>query len=159
MRAWFEALERRERLFVLTAVVAVLLAILYLGIWSPIDKSQANMRTSVQTWAAALAEIRPLQAQLQSASINAAQSSGDESLVVIIDNSLRQRGLYSALQRSQPTAQNGIRVEFENASFDDLVLWLGDLAASHGLQLQSGSFSSTAVDSAGRVNATVTLER
>jgi type II secretory pathway component PulM len=50
-------------------------------------------------------------------------------------------------------------VEFENASFDDLILWLGDLATSHGLQLQSGSFSSTAVDSAGRVNATVTLER
>jgi general secretion pathway protein M len=159
MKAWFEALQPRERVFVLSALAAILLAILYFGLWSPLNKAHANLRSSVQTWATALAEIRPLQSQLQSASLNTAQASGNESLVVIIDNSLRQRGLYSALQRSQPTAQNGIRVEFENASFDDLILWLGDLATSHGLQLQSGSFSSTAVDSAGRVNATVTLER
>ncbi len=159
MKAWFEALQPRERVFVLSGFAAILLAVLYLGIWSPLSKAQAGLRSSVQTWATALAEIRPLQAQLQGASLSATQARGNESLVLIIDNSLRQRGLYSALQRSQPTAQNGIRVEFENASFDDLILWLGDIATSHGLQLQSGSFSSTALDSAGRVNATVTLER
>ncbi len=159
MKAWFEALQPRERIFVLSAIAVVTLAILYLGIWRPLDRAHTNLRTGVQTWGTALSEIRPLQSQLQNSSLRAAQSSGNESLVVIIDNSLRQRGLYSALQRSQPTTQNGIRVEFENAAFDDLILWLGDLAASHGLHLQSGSFSSSATDNAGRVNATVTLER
>jgi type II secretory pathway component PulM len=80
-------------------------------------------------------------------------------LVVIIDNTLRQRDLYSTLQRSQPTAQDGIRVEFANAPFDDLVLWLSDLGQSYGMHLQSGSFSRNAADNAGRVNATLTLER
>jgi len=159
MKAWFEALQPRERGFVLSAIAVVALAILYLGVWRPLDRAHTNMQTSVQTWGSALAELRPLQATLQNSSLTAAQSSGNESLVVIIDNSLRQRGLYSALQRSQPTAQNGIRVEFENAAFDDLILWLGDLATSHGLQLQSGSFSSNETENAGRVNATVTLER
>ena len=159
MKAWFEALQPRERIFVLSAIAVLALVILYLGIWRPLDKAHTAMQASVQTWGSALSELRPLQAQLQSASLAGAQASRNESLVVIIDNSLRQRGLYSALQRSQPTAQNGIRVEFENASFDDLILWLGDLATAHGLQLQSGSFSSMAADNAGRVNATVTLER
>jgi general secretion pathway protein M len=159
MKAWFEALQPRERGFVLSAIAFVAVAILYLGVWRPLDRAHTNMLTSVQTWGDALAELRPLQATLQNSSLTAAQSSRNESLVVIIDNSLRQRGLYSALQRSQPTAQNGIRVEFENAAFDDLVLWLGDLATSHGLQLQSGSFSSNETENAGRVNATVTLER
>jgi len=159
MKAWFEALQPRERGFVLSAIAVVALAILYLGVWRPLDRAHTNMQTSVQTWGSALSELRPLQATLQNSSLAAAQSGGNESLVVIIDNSLRQRGLYSALQRSQPTAQNGIRVEFENAAFDDLILWLGDLATSHGLQLQSGSFSSNETENAGRVNATVTLER
>lgn len=159
MKAWFESLQPRERIFVLSAIAVIALAILYLGIWRPLDKAHTAMQASVQTWGSALSELRPLQEQLQSASLSGAQASGNESLVVIIDNSLRQRGLYGALQRSQPTAQNGIRVEFENASFDDLILWLGDLATAHGLQLQSGSFSSMAADNSGRVNATVTLER
>ncbi len=159
MKAWFEALQPRERGFVLSATAVVALAILYMGLWRPLDRAHTNMQTSVQTWGNALAELRPLQATLQSSSLTAAQSDRNESLVVIVDNSLRQRGLYGALQRSQPTAQNGIRVEFENAAFDDLILWLGDLATSHGLQLQSGSFSSNEAENAGRVNATVTLER
>ena len=159
MKTWFEALKPRERAFVLSAIAVVALAILYWGVWRPLDRAHTGMQTSVQTWSDALSELRPLQSQLQNASLTAAQSSGNESLVVIIDNSLRQRGLYGALQRSQPTAQNGIRVEFENAAFDDLILWLGDVATSHGLQLQSGSFSSNQTDNAGRVNATVTLER
>jgi general secretion pathway protein M len=159
MKAWFQALQPRERVLVLSAIAVVAMAVLHLGIWRPLDKAHTSMQTSVQTWGTALSELRPLQSQLQNSSLTAAQSGGNESLVVIIDNSLRQHGLYSALQRSQPTAQNGIRVEFEDAAFDDLILWLGDLATSHGLQLQSGSFSSNAADNAGRVNATVTLER
>ena len=82
----------------------------------------------------------------------------NQSLVVIIDDTLRDRGLYDALKRSQPTAGNGIRVEFENVAFDDLVLWLGDLSNRYGLQVQSGSFSNPS-DTEGRVNSTLTLER
>lgn len=158
MRAWFESLESREKKFVVAAIVAVTIAILYLGIWRPLDRSHRQLETSVQTWRSAIADLRPLLSQLQSATPRAA-AGRNESLVVIVDNTLRQRGLYNSLQRSQPIAQNGIRVEFENAAFDDLVLWLGDLGQSYGLHLQSGSFSRNTAGTAGRVNATVTVER
>jgi general secretion pathway protein M len=159
MKAWLDSLQSRERTLVLSAVALITVGVLYFAIWRPLDKSHDDLQASVQTWKMALSDIRPLRSQLQSPSIGTTQSNRSESLVVVIDNSLRQRGLYTALQRSQPTAQNGIRVEFENAPFDDLVLWLGDLATTYGLQLQSGSFSSNAPASNGRVNATVTLER
>lgn len=159
MKAWFESLQARERSLVLSAVALVIVAVLYFAIWRPLDKSHDDLQASVQTWKLALSDIRPLRLQLQSSSTRANQANRNESLVVVIDNSLRQRGLYTTLQRSQPTAQNGIRVEFENAPFDDLILWLGDLATSYDLQLQSGSFSTNTTASNGRVNATVTLER
>jgi len=159
MRDWYESLQARERLFVVTAAVFLAFAVLYLGIWMPLDRGQKTLSLSVETWKTALAELRPLRIQLQGPASGQTQGAGrNQSLVVIIDNTLRERGLYSALQRSQPTTGNGIRVEFENVAFDDLVLWLGDLSTQYGLQVQSGSFSNPR-DSEGRVNSTVTLER
>ncbi len=159
MRDWFDSLQARERLFVISAAVLLAFAILYLGLWMPLDRGQKSLSLSVDTWKTALAELRPLKGQLQGAGQGQTQTAGrNQSLVVIIDNTLRERGLYSALQRSQPTTGNGIRVEFENVAFDDLVLWLGDLSNSYGLQVQSGSFSNPR-DSEGRVNSTLTLER
>lgn len=159
MREWFESLEARERVFVLAATVVLVFAVLYLGIWMPLDRGQKSLSLSVDNWKIALTELRPLQAQLQNSGAGQMQlADRNQSLVVIIDNSLRERGLYNSLQRSQPTTSNGIRVEFENVAFDDLVLWLGDLNTRYDLQLQSGSFSNPG-DSEGRVNSTLTLER
>lgn len=160
MKTWFESLEARERLFVLSAGVMLAIAVLYLAIWMPLDRGQRDAATSVDNWRNSLAEIQLLKGDLQAAGSERNTTTGlDQSLVVIIDNTLRERGLYDSLQRSQPTATNGIRVEFENVAFDELVLWLGDLGSNYALQVQSGSFSTTAEDTNGRVNATLTLER
>ncbi len=157
MRDWFDTLQARERLFVFTAAVFLAFAILYLGLWMPLDRGQKSLSLSVNDLKTALAELRPLHSQLQGSG-QGHRSGRSQSLVVIIDNTLRERGLYSALQRSQPTTGNGIRVEFENVAFDDLILWLGDLSKSYGLQVQSGSFSNPR-DSEGHVNSTLTLDR
>ena len=160
MREWFESLQERERLFVGAAGVAVVLAVFYLAIWMPLDRGQESAARGVETWQDALADLRTMRADLPAAGAAGGAPAGlNQSLVVIVDNTLRSRNLYNSLQRSSPTPGNGIRLEFESVAFDDLVLWLGDLARDYGLQVQSGSFSTTARDAAGRVNATLILER
>lgn len=161
MMHWFESLEVRERVMVSAAGVFIVFAVFWFGLWMPLDSKRDATAERVDIWQSSLAALRPLKGQLQAtASGQPVVSSGNQSLVVIVDNTLRQRGLYTALQRSQPTpGGNGIRVEFEGAAFDDLVLWLGDLHRLHGLLVQSGSFSVASGDSPGRVNASVTLER
>jgi general secretion pathway protein M len=161
MKNWFLTLQTRERLFVIAGVAFVVFAIGWAGIWTPLDTKHKAMAESVDNWRQSLATLRPLRGQVQ-ATTNAApaNTTPGQSLVVIVDNSLRQRGLYASLQRSQPTpAGNGIRVEFESAAFDDLVLWLGDLHRQYGLRVDAGSFSLASGDTPGRVNSTVTLER
>ena len=161
MRAWFEGLEARERIFVTAAGVVVVFAVIWFGLWVPLDTGHRDASLRVETWERSLAELRPMRGQVQALNSGGAPvSSAEQSLVVIIDSSLRQRGLTNALQRSQPTPSGtGIRVEFENAAFDDLMLWLGDLHRSHGLELESGSFSVAASGVVGRVNSSVTLQR
>ena len=161
MKSWFMTLEARERIFVAAGALFVVIAIGWVGIWAPLDSKHKVAAERVATWRQSLATLRPLRGQVQ-ATITATpnDNSQAQSLVVIVDNSLRQRGLYSSLQRSQPTpAGNGIRVEFESAAFDDLMLWLGDLHRQHGLQVEAGSFSLASGSTPGRVNSSVTLER
>lgn len=161
MRDWFETLDARERTFVTGGVVVVVVALFYALIWTPLDKGQQELRSSVAAWERSLAELRPLKG-LRSSSPNTARTvpgGAQQTPVVIVDQTLRVRGLDRSLQRSQPTTSNGIRVEFENVAFDDMVVWLGDLSAQYAMQVTSGSLSTTARAGPGRINATLTLER
>ncbi len=157
--AWFESLAERERIFVLTAVVFIVFATFWFGIWTPLDGGQKSVSARVDTWKISLSELRPLKGQIRSSG-QPMQAGQNQSLVVIVDNTLRQRGLYNALQRSQPTPDgNGIRIEFKNAAFDDMMLWLGDVNRQYGLLVKSGNFSVASGENPGRVNSTLTLER
>ncbi|HEX6260332.1 MAG TPA: type II secretion system protein M [Woeseiaceae bacterium] len=160
MRSWFESLEERERLFVMAAAILLVMAVFYLAVWMPLDRGQKSLASSVDSWRSSLAELRVLKGSLATPGADSSRPADvNQSLVVIIDNTLRERALYNSLQRSQPTATNGIRVEFENVAFDDLVLWLGDLSSRYGLQVQSASFSAASRENDGRVNSTLSLER
>lgn len=161
MKNWFMSLAARERVFVSAAVVVTVLAVAWFGIWVPLDNGQEATAARVDAWQRSLSALRPLRGQLQATTSGQPAATGrNQSLVVIVDTSLRQRTLTNSLQRSQPTPSGtGIRVEFEGAPFDDMMLWLGDLHRQYGLQVDSGSFSIASGDIPGRVNSSVTLQR
>jgi general secretion pathway protein M len=119
------------------------------------------LSAAVSVWEQSLAQLKPLKGLQASASGNAPLVSNvsQQTPVVIVDLTLRARGLDRSLKRSQPTTGNGIRVEFDNVAFDDLVLWLGDLSSQYGMQVTSGSMSTSSQSAPGRINATFTLER
>lgn len=159
MRDWFEALEPRERLFISAGAIVAVIAVIWGGIWMPLDKGHHNLQESVSMWERSLAELRPLTSQPQPTTTTQSQPrvSPAQAPVVIVDTTLRNRSLGQP-KRSQPTP-NGIRVEFENIAFDDLVLWLGDLSNQYGMEVQAGSLSVVAQSDPGRINATLTIER
>ena len=160
MKDWFLSLEQRERLFVSVGTVAVILALLYALVWKPLDDGHKALASSVDAWQRSLADLRPLRGMRPPVSSSASPvAGGNQTPVVIVDQTLRARGLDRSLQRSQPTTSNGIRVEFENVAFDDLVLWLNDLGTQYAMQVASGSLSTSSRSGPGRVNATLTLER
>jgi general secretion pathway protein M len=160
VKNWFYNLEQREQNFVAIGAVAVLAIALWAIVWLPLDRGHDNVRNSVDDWRHALTELRLLAASaaVGETTTPAVTSGSDESPVVIVDRTLRERSLNSAVKRRQPTP-NGIRVEFENVAFDQLVVWLGDLNANYGMEVQAGSMSLTSQAGPGRINASLTLER
>ncbi len=121
------------------------------------------MAASVDDWQRSLAELAPLKGLAQSGGLNSSASpstsTSRQAPIIVVDQTLRSRGLERFRRRSQPTSSNGIRVEFENVAFDDLVLWLGDLSEQHAMHVQAGSLSRGSGSGPGRINATLTLER
>lgn len=161
MRAWFDTLAPRERLFVVLGATIVAIALLWGLIWVPLTKSHDTLVVSVSTWERSLAQLRPLKSLVQTGTTAplARRADSGQTPVVIIDRTLRARGMAGALKRSQPTTSTGIRVEFEGVAFDELILWLGDLSMQYAMEVQAGSLSAAARSGPGRVNATLTLER
>ena len=160
MKDWFADLEPREQLFVGVGAIVVVLTILWGLIWTPLNNSHNELRASVDNWDRSLRELQPLKAVVESSGgISTTQvTDAQQTPVVVVDQTLRARGLNSALKRRQPTP-NGIRVEFENVAFDDLVLWLGDLSNRYAMNVQAGSLSVASRAGPGRINASLTLER
>ena len=161
MNDWFESLEMRERIFVVVGAVVVAVALIYGLVWAPLDQKHTLLKSDVDNWQRSLTELRPLRsAQPSGSQARAGENSGSQmSPIIIVDQTLRSRGLERYRQRSQPTASNGIRVEFENVAFDELVLWLGDLSVQYEMHVQAGSFGKSTQVGQGRINATLTLER
>jgi type II secretory pathway component PulM len=160
MKDWLDSLQQRERMFVLGGAAAVALALFYALVWAPLDQGHKSMQSSVDAWQRSLSDLRPLRGmQAESNNVTRPAASGQQTPVVIVDQTLRARGLDRSLRRSQPTTSNGIRVEFENVAFDDLVLWLDDLSSQYAMNVSSGSLSNTTQAGPGRINATLTLER
>jgi len=159
MKDWFDSLETRERVFVTVGAFIVAIALIYGLVWAPLDAKHAVLKNDVENWQRSLTELRPLRLTPSTANRPRTNPGSQQSPIIIVDQTLRSRGLERYRRRSQPTANNGIRVEFENVAFDELVLWLGDLGEQYSMHVQAGSFGRTSRAEQGRINATLTLER
>ncbi len=161
MKDWFDSLESRERNFVSFGAIVVIVVLLYGLGWAPLDKKHDTLKADVENWQRSLTNLRPMRTVNSSGGQNqpVAILGSQQTPIIIVDQTLTSRGLDRYLRRSQPTAGDGIRVEFENVAFDELVLWLGDLSEQYAMHVQAGSFSTGNQASLGRVNATLTLER
>ena len=154
MKDWFENLESREQVFVAAGAVVVVVALIYALLWLPLDKHHRQARESVSNWERSIAELAPLRALASDAGRQAnprVPADSTQAPIIIVDQTLRSRGLEQYRRRSQPTTSNGIRVELE--------LWLGDLSDQYGLHVQAGSLTAIEQAGPGRVNASLTLER
>lgn len=162
MKDWFAALETREQAFVAGGGAFVLIALIYALLWLPLDRNHSQLATSVSNWERSLAELgtlRSLASTSRQSPANGNVPVTQQAPIIVVDQTLRSRGLEQYRRRSQPTTNNGVRVEFEGVAFDELVLWLGDLSAQYGMHVQAGSVSAIAQAGPGRVNASLTLER
>ena len=159
IREWFDGLERREQLLVSFAAVLAVFALVVILAIRPITSNMSRSEELVSDKRELLTEIERIAERAGPQRSAAAPSSGgdNQSLVVIVDRSTRSNGLAPYLKRNQPDGANSIRIRFEAAPFDDVISWLGNMQAQHGLVTVNANIDKASQP--GRVNCNLTLTR
>lgn len=159
LKARFMELQPRERAIIVTGAILVLLTAIYtLGI-APMNKAVAERNGRIEQKQQDLAWMQSVAGQLSAlgSSTQPTINSSGESMVVLIANSVSSGNLGSSLTGQTPDGPNGVRVRFEGAQFDALVLWLGALQKEYGIHVTAADISRT--PQSGQVNASLTLAR
>lgn len=160
MRAWFEALEARERALVLLAGAVVLGAVLYLAVWEPLTARVSMLEDRIQrdqmlvTW---LHQVGPRVEALRAGARKTVIQGRDRTLLAIVDQTSRAAALDDAVDRIQPDGDAVVRVWLDDAGFDATVRWLFELSRNYGIRVESARFDTPARE--GRVSARLSLRR
>lgn len=159
MNDWFAQLETRQRVLVISAAALLVFALIFiLGVRPMLNSTERSQRL-VADKEALLAELSQAAERLgpQTGSAPTSGTSNQRSLVVLIDQTTRNHGLSGNLKRNQPDGSDSIRLRLENAPFDALVQWLGELQNRHGLSAASANID--VAQAPGRVNCNLVLSR
>ncbi len=160
IRNWYHGLQQRERQLVLAASIVVITTLLYLVIWEPIHKglseqtqkhqSQVDILEWMQT---AATEVRALKAT----GAAKRRTSSTQPVTLVVEQSAATSGLKPYVRKLESTSDKGARITIDEASFDQILLWLNTLQVQHGISVSSANIDR--VEKPGAVNVRLTLSR
>lgn len=134
MKDWFGKLQLREQQYILAGSAVMGLFLFYILLWSPFSSSIETLHKRVvsqeQTlqWMKSAAEEIRLQG-----STHTKVPAGNRSLLTLISQTSKTAGLGASMKRVEEDGRNKARVWLEQADFDKLILWLGNLQNNHAI--------------------------
>lgn len=158
LKSKYDELQPRERAIVVGGAILVLLVAIYMLGLAPLYKALNDRTTRITQKQQDLVWMQSVAGQLSA--LNSAQSSTNsngESMVVLVANSASSRNVSSALTGQTPDGPNGVRVRFEDVSFDALIIWLGAIQKDYGIHVKDAEI--TRVSQVGQVSASLSLSR
>ncbi|MGD8526784.1 MAG: type II secretion system protein M [Thioalkalispiraceae bacterium] len=135
MKQYLANLTTRERQMLVSALVVIVLFIVYQS-WASFSAHVADLQHRVDNQQETLDWMQQAAREvkiLQGANVVGERPKGKQLLLGLIDRTAKQNQLNNNLQKVQPEGEQGVRVWLENASFDNVVVWLDTLQFKHGL--------------------------
>ena len=142
MKQWLATLQPRERLILLIGAIVAAVIIFFAFIWRPLTSGTESLRTSIDSKERVLTNLYRVAALTIDDSSTDAPLRGNQSLVVLVDQTTQSNGLGGAVTRTRPDGATRINVTFENAAFDSLLAWLIFLQQSEGVYVEGASINS-----------------
>lgn len=160
LRQWFYSLPLKEQRLVLGTAVIIVLTLFYVTIWEPIhqglndelQKQQSQQQILLWMQQAAM-EAKSLQASGGSVNIR----ERDKPVTLVIEQSIKNAGLKPAATKIESSGNDAARITFNEASFNQILVWLNTIATHNGIQVVSANIERAS--GPGRANVRLTLER
>ncbi|MCX7556557.1 type II secretion system protein M [Xanthomonadaceae bacterium JHOS43] len=158
LRSFWAGLSPRDRRMLIGGGIALAIILAWLMIWEPLREARDAARIRVAAASTDLATMRAAAPQLRALAGSGQEGSRDtRSLLALVDATARASGVGEALLRVEPISGDQVRVYFEGAGFDALVVWLEELESRQGVSL--GDVSINRAAGVGRVDARLSLQR
>lgn len=153
MKEWFSQLNQREQMSVFVLSLVVVLYLLYMFVWSPLDTRREELTLQNNAIAESRVRVDAMVSQLLQLREKGASPGAKRNLTSVINQSTARLKL--PVMRLQPNSRGEIQVRLENASFDDVLKWLHQMEYSESLLVREVSLTPTGP--AGLVNVTVRI--
>lgn len=153
-RARWASLAERERRMLGAGASVLALVIAYVGIYEPVAGARHQRAVALQASRALAARIEQLAAAPRSAAAPAGQG---QSLLAIVDQSLKGSAIGKPPSRLQPEGETTVRLWLEDVPFESLVRWLNELQERYGVRVDNAEVERES--GPGLVSARLTLAR
>jgi general secretion pathway protein M len=159
MKQWWLSKTPQEHLAMIIGGTAVLLLLLYLIVWRPFQQSVEQKALLVKSQETTLQWMKDNAGLVKN--MRGKQSSkgkaSNEALLTLVDRTAKRIQLRQQIKRIKPQGDDGVQLWVEQAAFDTLIRWLGQMSQDHALSIESLNIDRQ--DAPGQVNARVVLQR
>lgn len=156
LRERWAALQPRERTALAIGAAVVLLTVLWVGIVQPLRAAHAEAAAELARQRAIALDLERLAARLPATPAARAPAS-TQSLLTLVDQSIRSGPIGKPAARLQPDGESRVRVWMEDVRFDAVVQWLDGLRTRYGVRVESADIDRAA--GAGLVDLRLSLSR
>ena len=159
MKAWYDNLDRRERIMVVSSGIFLFIFMFYVMVWEPLGASVAQLDKRITSDRITLDWMKTSAAEVKKLRATDKKTAGlpkGRSLLSVIDDSTKKNKLAGNVKRIEPRGNDGVQIRLEDAPFNAVVRWLTSLKLRYGISTKSASIDR--LEKNGLVNARLTLE-
>ncbi len=160
LKQWFNALPQKEQWMVSGTGSLIVITLFYLIVWEPIHLGLQTAQQKQQSQQEILLWMQ--QAATEAKTLRASGNRGtvrdkNKPTTLVIEQAINNAGLKPSIKKIESSGKNGARVTLNEASFNQILVWLNTLATHNGIQVISANIERS--DIPGRVNARLSFER
>jgi general secretion pathway protein M len=133
MKQWFQRLNRREQLIVLTVVAVVAGLMLYNLAWAPLKNGIERYEAANSRAQETVAWMRQAAADIKRTASTATGVSAPESISALVDTTLPKYQLL--MQSYQPTGNDSAQLWLDDAALPEVLAWLAAMERDFGMRL------------------------
>jgi len=159
LKNWLDSLPKRERLIVISGIIFLVINLFYFSVWDPVvnglqtEQQKYESEQQLYYWMKdAAAEYKTL----RSSGSPISNRFKNQSISSLAERSAQSMGVKQYIKKLDSSSK-GVKVEFDQVGFDQLISWLTDLSQKYNIQTSSLHIEKLAEP--GTVNARISLER
>ena len=155
---WYSNLSLRDRNLLIATATLLLITLFYLIVWEPLHQGRDQQQQQLKSQQDIYAWMKSASNEVKTLTRSGTRKiPSKQPIALILESSAKISGIKQHINKIESSGKNGARVKIDEASFDQLVIWLNTLEQQHSVIITTASLERA--DKAGMVSARLSFEK